>query len=202
MSAVLFDTASGFDFGAGHVREEYTPLAEISPFLSETKRRSFGKAKTGGVFWTIVPARPEHIPHIAANMREADVRELAAGHGKNPIDALRVSLEDSPLAWTGFVQDEPVCMFGAALEPDGTGSPWLLATGGIYAVERTLARQSRKYVRAMLDRFPYLENYVAADNVRSRRWLAWCGFQIAPDPEVYGVNGGLFHRFWMGADHV
>lgn len=153
--------------------------------------------------YRIIPATFDHIAPIAAAMRGADRRELAASHGHSPEQALKASLAWSPLVWTCFVHDEPAFMWGVGATNSvlgRTGAPWLLATEAIRGVERQFSSQSRSYVQRMQDLFPRLENYVHKDNIRSRRWLAWCGFHIEPEPQAYGVNGELFYRFWKGEE--
>ncbi len=149
--------------------------------------------------WKIIEALPAHIPPIAAAMRAADRREVRASSGCGPEEALRVSLGYSPLAWTCFVGGTPAFMWGVGARDSAlglTGAPWLLATEEIRLVERDFARQSRLYVESMQALFPRLENYTHAENVRSLRWLRWCGFEIARVPEPHGVSGEPFYRFW------
>ncbi|MDR1490602.1 MAG: hypothetical protein LBS65_09025 [Desulfovibrio sp.] len=64
--------------------------------------------------WRVEKARPEHIPAIAAHMRDADRREVWASHRHSPAQALEHSLSRSDLAWTGFIDEVPALMWGAA----------------------------------------------------------------------------------------
>lgn len=54
---------------------------------------------------TVIPASPDHIPHLAANLREADRRELMFSHGHAPEEALRLSLFRSEAAWTLMMEN-------------------------------------------------------------------------------------------------
>lgn len=150
--------------------------------------------------WKIVPAAPEHIPAIAADMREADRREVRASHRHTPAEALERSLERSELAWTGLIEGVPSVMWGvgrAGSMMTLSGVPWMLGTDAIHSVSRDFLRQSRVYVEIMQERFPRLENYVHAKNRLSIRWLKWCGFTVEADvPEV--INGEDFYLFWRG----
>ena len=151
--------------------------------------------------FSVVTASTAHIPHLAANMREADRREVMASHGLGPIEALRGSFERSATAWTLMIENVPVAMGGVC--PAGgmlslTGRPWLLATPAMERAPRTLlARWSRLYVGTMLRLFPRLENHVHAGNRLSIRWLQWCGFTIDDVPEV--INDEDFYLFWKEA---
>ena len=147
--------------------------------------------------WEILPAAPEHIPAIAADMREADRREVWASHRHSPAEALEHSLSRSELAWTCLVSGVPafmwgVCRLGSLIS--FKGAPWLLGTPAITGVSREFLRQSPAYVARMQARFPRLENYVHAENRLSVRWLKWCGFILDDAPEV--INGEPFFLFW------
>ncbi|MDR2488772.1 MAG: hypothetical protein LBD42_04695 [Desulfovibrio sp.] len=151
--------------------------------------------------WKIVPALPEHIPAIAARMREEDRREVWASHRHTPGQALENGLARSELAWTCFVHGKPAFMWGAARQGSlisRTGAPWLLGTEGIYMVRREFLKQSRAYVELMQKRFPRLENFVHAENRLSIRWLQWCGFVLDDIPEL--INDEDFFMFRRNAD--
>lgn len=152
--------------------------------------------------WRIIPADAAHIAPIAADMREADRREVWASHRHEPEQALAASLERSDLAWTCLVDDVPAFMWGAARQGSlisRTGAPWLLGTEGLYAVRREFLKQSRFYVGMMQSRFSRLENYVHAKNALSMRWLKWCGFTVENGATL--INGEPFYLFWRNA-HV
>ena len=151
--------------------------------------------------YRVVPAQAGHIPHLAANMREADRREVMASHGHGPEAALRGSFERSAMAWTILLDDVPAIMGGVC--PAGgvlsvTGRPWLLATPDMDRLPRSfVAKVSRACLsKAMPRHFLRLENWCHADNARSLRWLAWCGFCLDAEPGPYGLAGELFYRFY------
>lgn len=153
--------------------------------------------------WMVVPATTEHIPTLAANMREADKREVWASHRHSPQEALEVSLAYSDMAWTflGLDEDgqgEPLFMWGVARQGSilsDTGFPWLLGTNDIRKYQRTFLRYCPYYIEAMQEPFTLLENYVHAANRVSVRWLEWCGFTVEKEvPEL--INDEGFYRFW------
>ena len=147
--------------------------------------------------WEIVPALPEHIDAVAADMRAEDRREIWASHRHTPAEALQRSLGRSELAWTCFVQGVPAFMWGVSRQGSlisRVGAPWLLGSERIYAVRREFLKQSRAYVERMQAHFPYLENRVHAANHFSMRWLKWCGFTVNDTPEM--INGESFYSFW------
>lgn len=147
--------------------------------------------------WEIVTAIPEHTAPIAANMREADRREVWASDRWLPLYALDRSLLSSHKAWTCLVRGVPAFTWGVA--PRGsilseTGNPWLLGTDAIMEVRREFLKQSRAYVARMHDGFTRLENIVHVENKLSIRWLKWCGFTFGM--ELIERNGEQFFPFW------
>lgn len=151
----------------------------------------------------IVRAGAEHIPRLAAQMRQADRRELWAAAGQSPAEALRHSLALSTSAWCVLAGGEPLAMWGVGAAHSllaNTGAPWLLATPRLHSLRRALLRLSRTYVARLQADFPRLQNYVHAQNHAAIRWLVWCGFTLAPKPEPYGKARELFYKFWR--NHV
>lgn len=75
------------------------------------------------------------------------------------------------------------------------GIPWLITTPKVYRVSPLrFARLYQNEVRAMLNLFPRLENYVAVDYEEAIRLLSVVGFTIG-EPERYG--NGMFRKFSM-----
>jgi GNAT superfamily N-acetyltransferase len=155
--------------------------------------------------WDVLPALPEHIPAIAADMRAADVREVWASHRHRPAEALTYALGRSELAWTCTISGTPAFMWGVGRLGSMIsvkGAPWLLGTNLFFKAHRQLhrefLRQCPAYVDMMQARFPRLENCVHVENRLSIRWLKWCGFTVDMDvPEM--INGEEFFRFWKDA---
>jgi hypothetical protein len=147
----------------------------------------------------IVAAHKDHVDWISKNMRKADVEEVAAAGGKGPVRALSGSLERSAVAWTGMIDDRPVCMFGVSPIDilGGIGSPWLLGTDEIERCAVSFLRLNKRYVAQMLDLFPHLVNFVDARNKLSIKWLKWLGFRFDPEPVPYGIWDMDFYKFEM-----
>lgn len=138
-------------------------------------------------------ARESDIPIIARNMREADKREVWRSHRTTPEQSLELGIK-SEVCLTFCVNEEPVAMFGVsrytAISPKGV--PWLLGTDGIRRAVKYFLSESQKYVAAMNQKYPILENYVDKDNTLSIRWLKWLGFNLK---EEVDFNGHPFIRF-------
>ena len=150
--------------------------------------------------YQIVPAVAGHIPGLAANMREADRRELWAMARLDPETALWISLNRSVKAYAALTgAGETIQMWGVSRHGGllgFVGSPWLLGSKILDRpeVSREYIRQSRVYARELEAGFRRLENWVHAENRLAIRWLRWLGYSLAPAP--IQVNGDSFYHFW------
>lgn len=145
----------------------------------------------------VIMATQEHVDFLKTRLRESDVREIDAALGMSGADGLQQAFDASPMCWTGLCDAEPVLIFGIGTsELNKAGIPWLLASDDMSKVGIDVLRESKFYIRMMLEAYPYLTNFVDARQTVSIRWLAWCGFTIEP-AEPWGVQGLPFHRFWM-----
>ena len=126
------------------------------------------------------------------------MRRCKASYGVGPFEGLISSVKNSTLKWSIAKGDDIIGVFGvgAANIFSEHGSPWLLATPQIEEIGLSFLRQSRGYVKQMLNQHSFLENWVDARNVTSIKWLKWCGFSF-DDPAPFGVEQLPFHRFEM-----
>ncbi len=134
-------------------------------------------------------------------LRQADRAELIAGTLLSPLACMELTLEHAAEAWTGRANGEIGCIFGLT-EPSiiylGQGTPWMFSTHLLERYPMAFLRASKEVVAAMLEDYPYLENFVDARNVVSIRWLRWLGFTIE-EAQPYGLLNRPFHRFHMGS---
>lgn len=146
----------------------------------------------------IVPATAEHIESMLPHVRQADVDEFLATNGWSPRRVLETGLKTSTFCCAGLINGEVVTIFGVAPASmiGGSGIPWLVGTDALEKYQRTFLRRCGKVVNAMLEVYPYLENYVDARNNAARVWLHWLGFTIE-EPKPYGIHSLPFHRFHM-----
>ena len=135
---------------------------------------------------------------LAANLRAADVAEIAAAIGLTPEEAIRMAVHYSSHGWVILDADrEPIAIFGAVPgATPGTGIMWMLGTDGIARNARQIARNSRRYLDVLNRAYPYIWNYVDARNKASLRWLKWAGCEIVGEDPCYGVEKRLFYAFW------
>lgn len=131
-------------------------------------------------------ARPGDAALLAASLRPADRRELAA-LGRAPLEALEeaISLSVEPLAAvTG--DGRLIALFGAAPSRDAPGggcacalgTPWMLASPALEEVPRAFLRECRGWLDHIGRPFALLANCVDERNAVHIRWLRWCGFSF------------------------
>lgn len=150
------------------------------------------------------PLREGDIEALLADMRVADLQEIAASCDLPPEDALLESVRGSCVVYAVEFGDRLACIFGVAalsLAPP-VGSPWLLGTRYMDDHPREMLRASKLFFNEHLLRsFKQMLNFVDARNARSIRWLRALGFTIHP-AEPYGHRRLPFHRFTWGFDDV
>lgn len=145
----------------------------------------------------VIPATAEHIPLIAANVREADRLEFAA-NWRSAAQVMETGLRVSSKAYTGMVNDMPVCMFGVApvgaMMP-GHGRPWMVGTKQLDDYAVLFLRRCKPQIKEMLTLYPVLTNYVAESNTKAIEWLRWMGFTIAETATLTGIRRMPFLHF-------
>lgn len=148
---------------------------------------------------TITRPTQRMLTDIGYCLRDADVQEIKAMGGGNPVKALTRSANASEMAWVALWDGVPTVAFGVARESwlPNVGNPWMLATDGILAMKTTFVRGSIEFVELMHKPFDILRNYVDVRNKVSVQWLKWLGFTLLP-PKPYGPRKKLFHEFYKG----
>ena len=130
----------------------------------------------------VVPASASDVLYVAERLREADLQELYAMHGKD-VDVpmlLLQSWKESIQRYTIIANDEPVGIFGLAEVAPKLGAPWLVGTDGLPKIAKSFITGCPHYVERMLDTYPNLVNYVHKDNRLAIRWLKYLGFTFLP----------------------
>lgn len=141
-------------------------------------------------------ADEEHIERIAARARLADREELMASNAMSPAEAMHEGLRTASAARTGFVDGEPICMFGVSpYEPQPViGIPWMIGTDLLERHQRVFIRRCHREFAAVCEGYHYLVNWVDDRNVVAHRWLQWMGFRLH-EAAPYGVEGLPFRMF-------
>lgn len=144
---------------------------------------------------TLVPATTAHVRELKDTMREADRREVE-GVGFSSSSALWRSYKSGLMNTTGLIDGKVAAIWGVGGTYMGSfGQPWLLTSEEVKKISPLkFARIYQKEVYKMLQLFPRLENYVAADYEEAIRLLSIVGFDIHPSEKI---GRGLYHRFEM-----
>lgn len=138
------------------------------------------------------------ISEIAINMRQADINEVYASNRFSPKEALMDGFNRSDYCAIITNDGVPFAMLGLAIPNilNDVGIPWMLGSNEAVKNRREFMRAAPAILNGMLDRCGYLYNYVHSENIVSKAWLKRIGFTI-DDPEPYGINGELFHKFYL-----
>jgi hypothetical protein len=148
---------------------------------------------------TFHPPTTDRVQHIADNLREADIIELAITSPDDPVrQILADSVRSSRWAIAAEVDGVPAILYGVApSEHDpNVGVPWMLATDDLLKVRREFLARCRREVRLMQQRYLVLANEVHRDNAVAIRWLEWLGFTV--DRSRPTGPGGALYAFWKG----
>jgi hypothetical protein len=145
----------------------------------------------------LVTAAPEHVAAVARCARPADAQELWAQARATPAECMTLGLRESTVAYTGLLDEVPVCMFGVTPHAPGEGVPWMVGTTALESrrAQRELLRISRDSVAEFQALYPLLFNYVDERNAAAQRWLRWLGFTLDVAYPL-GHDGELFRYFY------
>jgi hypothetical protein len=137
-------------------------------------------------------------------VRADDCREIWRTSLSDPNKAIRRAILSSRDAWTVFVDDEIMCIFGVATSSmiNRVGTPWLLGSDLIVEHKYEFLAGSKKYIDLMKHGYSKLVNHVDQDNELSILWLQWLGFDVETEAKPYGAIGKPFRKFTMEDLHV
>jgi hypothetical protein len=152
---------------------------------------------------SVKPARLAHASFITANLREADQREifcqLPDGFKTYEVAALMLGAGD---AFIAYLDDTPVCFFGAHPLNICTLDAWAMGTNQTRRVIHAVTRHMiTEYGPAAIDAgFLSMECRSHVDHHEAHRWLKSTGAVANGTPFVYGKNGEKFQLFRWDRD--
>ncbi len=122
-------------------------------------------------------------------LRQSDQAELIAAYGLSPVEALLISVAESKQAWAilfdGAIEGVAgVTEYRRNLCKRPAGIPWLLATDKFTEFRISLAKEAKRHLNSLAERYSYLFNYVDSRNTTSIIWLKWLGFTV-DEKELY-----------------
>ncbi len=139
----------------------------------------------------IVRAKQDHIPKMLKVLRKREHDAIATPEA---VGYLKQALSHCVEAWTGYIDDKIVCMWGIDRGSMLTNSAfiWLVTCQGVDEHAFIFVRHSQRRLDDLRKRYSYIHGVVQADNEQSVRWLRWLGFQLG-DAEF--VNGYALRKF-------
>ena len=100
------------------------------------------------------------------------------------IDGITDSFNASPLCWTILVDDKVAGMFGCTDD----GVAWLTTAPEINnKTAIRFIRQSKEYIKQMVEHCGGLMSYAHRDNYRLINWLEWTGFEMCGTRGVFKI---------------
>lgn len=140
----------------------------------------------------------EHINILSDSIRHEERLEVYRSTCQTPKEALMRSFRVSSDIFTAIIEDEIVCISGAAPYSmlGYAASPWMLTSEHMKKHPRQLLKYTKLVVDVWRHNYRMLENYVDSDYQQSLRWAKWAGFTI-DDPKPRGYRGDMFCRIWM-----
>ena len=143
----------------------------------------------------------EDIAFVAANMREADRRELKRWTAQEPGYELKHSIDCSQVCYAGVFEDGKVaCIFGACRANllENSATIWSLSTTEVdrHPVEFYLGSKAGmdRIFREMPD-VEVFANFVDLDYGSAVKWLERLGFGQSFDRRR-GIRGGVFAQLF------
>lgn len=132
-------------------------------------------------------ATPEDAIALCESLRERE-REAFDRFGEDARKELLQALSRSFIAYTGFVDEKPVALWGAQVSTmlSDEAYVWLICSKEVDAYPITFLRHSRRALRDFSQQFKTLRGLVMADFGCSVTWLEWLGFTV--EPEHNGVR--------------
>ena len=149
--------------------------------------------KSGNLF--LVESIPEDIPHIANNLRKEDEHECKL-YDFAPNDAIFDSfIESEGRVFTLLDYEKPIAIMGVTPVNVDIGKVWFLATDDLYKHYRTFLRKCPDVIDLLQGNYKVIFNFVPQDNLKTIRWLSWCGFYFDVN-KTYLHNKHTFLQFF------
>ena len=114
---------------------------------------------------------------VVADLREADVMECLVV-GRAPEDMVNLCAELSEEFFTTYDKNTPIAVWGYQRKTilGDTAAVWLFSSHAVEGCKKSFAKESRRIVAMLLERFSILEVYVDHRYKRAVNWLSWLGF--------------------------
>ena len=139
----------------------------------------------------IHPITPEAALHVASNLLPDDYREVAEGHGHDPLVAIPACSLIGDTVYFTAPNDKIAGIAGVQKD----GKIWMLCTPEILKYPHTFAKQAKYYVESRNEKL--LWNIVDKRNKVHIKLLRFLGFKFLREVK-YGPNQLSFMEFCRG----
>jgi len=141
-------------------------------------------------------ARPRHAVELARVMRTRDAEEVWAASGKDVVESLRDSIEQSAEAYVGYANRCPAAIFGIVPQDIVAGHAviWLLTSRMVEEFPLTFVRESKRLLDFFQVNWPVLGGAVDERYEDAMRFLKLLGFEIGERLEANGYGFRAFVR--------
>ena len=126
---------------------------------------------------------------LAPLLRKEDVQEIHAASGLPPVEALRMSAEESaPSCALIGASGKVAALFGAVRDGWDNGIIWLLGSDEMVKGKtlRYFVSNVRQHIDALQSIYPLLYNYIDERNTVHVQWLKKMGFTFIHRHTEYG----------------
>lgn len=144
----------------------------------------------------------EHVRSLQGNLRKADILEVERSSEHSADWCLEEGFKITEDCKTILLNGDPIAVFGISsnLSMSSIGVPWMLGKEDLYDLSSEskidLLIMSKEFIQDASKRFSVMMNYVDSENIKSIKWLKFCGFTVeAALP--YGKKGHPFHKFYL-----
>ncbi|MGH9631056.1 MAG: hypothetical protein ACRD7E_22340, partial [Bryobacteraceae bacterium] len=144
------------------------------------------------------PATQGDAEQLAPRLRKADLREIQAASGGEPLAILQQGVASSvPCLAAVDSAGHLLALFGVIPDPDrsDTGMVWLLGSPELLRHRASILRMSREWVDRLHETYRVLWNFVDARNQVHVRWLQWSGFELLRLVAGHGFERRPFYQF-------
>jgi len=126
-------------------------------------------------------------------MRDDD-KEMYRRTGSEPAEGLEWSFHNSEHCWVAEDKNKIISIAGVGRNSIG-GTIWIMFAADIEALPLSFFKESKKYLKFMLDKYGYLENFAEVNKFFVIKWAMSMGFTI---DKPFSTKYGTFCRVHIG----
>lgn len=145
-----------------------------------------------------IPATSEHVVELAPTLRPEEREELLAQGLGAPLDALKISLIGSDLAWVATFDGRVVAMFGLKKDSDRSAQLWFLTGSEFPKRARHFLKPARSIVLRLAQAFGRVWVNIDSRYEGALLFARWLGFVVDHNPCITGPTGVPFYFAALG----